>query len=92
MLAARIQPSYLTTVCQFGFKECLLTNEMDYCAHTLHDCIGTKIFTQPTAIILQKKEQSPSMKFTDKENKINKLRCKKQKFYAMFLKHLNLFY
>ena len=86
MLAARIQPSYLTNVCQAGFKNCTVTNEMDYCAHLLHDCIGTGNFTQPLAFEIQEKPLEPSLTFTLKKNEVNQFRCKKQKFYAMFLK------
>ena len=86
MLAARIQPTYLTNVCQVGFKRCTVTNDMDYCAHLLRDCIGTGNFTQPAAIEVQERAVEPTLTFTDKENEINQRRCKKQKFYAMFFK------
>ena len=84
MLAARIQPTYLTNVCQVGFKKCIVTNDMDFCAHLLHDCIGTGTFTQPPKVELQEKAIEPPLSFTDRENEINQLRCKKKKFYAMF--------
>ena len=86
MLAARIQPSYLTNVCQAGFKNCTVTNDMDYCAHLLHDCIGTGNFTQPAAMELEESPVEKIPTFTVKENEVNQLRCKKQKFYAMFFK------
>ncbi|CAG5108004.1 Oidioi.mRNA.OKI2018_I69.chr1.g3592.t1.cds [Oikopleura dioica] len=86
MLAARIQPTYLTNVCQAGFKNCTVTNNMDYCAHLLHDCIGTGNFTQPAVIKIQGRPVEPPLTFTDKENDVNQQRCKKQKFYAMFFK------
>ena len=86
MLAARIQPTYLTDVCQAGFKNCTVTNDMDYCAHLLHDCIGTGNFSQPVAFEINEKPVEPPLTFTNKENEINQLRCKKQKFYALFLK------
>ena len=86
MLAARIQPTYLTDVCQAGFKNCTVTNDMDYCAHLLHDCIGTGNFTQPVAFEIEEKPVEPLLTFTVKENEVNQLRCKKQKFYAMFFK------
>ena len=83
MLAARIQPTYLTDVCQAGFKNCTVTNDMDYCAHLLHDCIGTRNFTQPSAIKLKDRPVEQPLTFTKKENEINQRRCKKQKFYVM---------
>ena len=91
MLAARIQPTYLTDVCQLGFKNCTVTNEMDYCAHLLHDCIGTGNFTQPAEVIIPEEEKEAPLSFSDKESIINQFRCKKQKFYAMFLKTLLAF-
>ena len=86
MLAARIQPTYLTDVCQIGFKNCTVTNDMDYCAHLLHDCIGTGNFTQPMAFEIKEKPVELPLTFTDRENEVNQRRCKKQKFYAMFFK------
>ena len=82
MLAARIQPSYLTEVCQVGFKKCIVANDMDYCAHLLHECTGTKNFTQPATVELKELERELPLKFSDEENEINRRRCKKQKFYA----------
>ncbi|CAG5081852.1 Oidioi.mRNA.OKI2018_I69.PAR.g9976.t1.cds [Oikopleura dioica] len=86
MLAARIQPTYLTNVCQAGFKNCTVTNDLDYCAHLLHECIGTGNFIQPAAIEIEERAIEPPLTFTDKENEVNQVRCKKQKFYAMFFK------
>ena len=86
MLAARIQPAYLTDICQVGFKKCIKANEMDFCAHLLHDCIGTGNFTQPAEVALPKRENLLPLTFTDRENEINQQRCKKQKFYAMWFK------
>ena len=83
MLAARIQPTYLTDICQVGFKKCIKTTEMDYCAHLLYGCIGTGNFTQPAKVILPKVKYEPPLTFTGEENKINQLRCKKHKFYVM---------
>ena len=82
MLASRIQPSYLTNVCQAGFKKCAYSSDMDLCAHLLHDCIGTGNFTQPELVSLPKREMQHTVFFTVKENKINQRRCKKQKFFA----------
>ncbi|CAG5108048.1 Oidioi.mRNA.OKI2018_I69.chr1.g3612.t1.cds [Oikopleura dioica] len=83
MLAAQIQPTYLTNVCQVGFKKCTLTHDMNYCAHLLHDCIGTKTFTQPAEVTIPEKPKETPLEFTEKENEINAFRCKKRKFYAM---------
>ena len=89
MLASRIQPTYLTNVCQAGFKKCLLNTDMDYCAHLLHDCVGSKNFTQPVEIVLPERPKELSLEFTEKENEVNALRCKKQKFYDRFIcRHL----
>ena len=83
MLAARIQPTYLTNVCQAGFKNCTPTNDMDYCAHLLHECIGTKNFTEPVDILLPKRLKIETLEFSKTENEINARRCKKKKFYDM---------
>ncbi|CAG5104652.1 Oidioi.mRNA.OKI2018_I69.chr1.g1423.t1.cds [Oikopleura dioica] len=82
-LESQIQPTYLTNICQLGFKKCIKTNEMDYCAHLLHGCIGTGNFTQPDAASLPNRVTQPALTFTDRENEINQVRCKKKKFYAM---------
>ena len=92
MLAARIQPTYLTNVCQAGFKNCSVTNDMDYCAHLLHDCIVTRNFTQPAAIKITDEPEALPLTFTDKENKSNQRRCKKQKFYALFFQNMSEHY
>ena len=89
MLAARIQPTYLTDVCQKGFKTCIKNTGMDYCAHLLHDCIGTGNFTQPAELVIPEMHKETQLDFTDKENEINLYRCKKQRFYAMVLKSNN---
>ena len=89
MLAARVQPTYLTNVCQLGFKQCFATVDMDYCAHLLHECVATGNFTQPVSIELKERPVEPTLLFTEKENEINQQRCKKQKFYAMFLNEQN---
>ena len=92
MLAARIQPTYLTDVCQAGFKSCIVSNEMDYCAHLLHDCIGTGNFTQPAEIEIKERQVEPIPTFTEKKNEVNQRRCMKQKFYAMFFKRTLMFF
>ena len=92
MLASRIQPTYLTDVCQVGFKKCILTNDMDYCAHLLHDCTGTRNFTQPVAIQIEERPVEPPLTFTDTENEVNQRRCMKQQFYAMFFNATFIFF
>ena len=84
MLAARIQPTYLTNVCQAGFKKCTVSSDLNYCAHLLHDCIGTGNFTQPLVIELKEKKAEQTLIFTPRENEINQRRCKKFNFYAKF--------
>ena len=62
---------------------------MDYCAHLLHECIGTRTFRQPAArkLLKYEAENHEALAYTDIENTINQRRCKKQQFYVKVFKH-----
>ena len=91
MLGARVQPSYLTHVCQRGYKSCLRNGgiEMDYCAHLLNQCTESKEFVVPEEIAARELPKETQDVFTKRENEINLRRCKKQQFYdSQVCRHL----
>ena len=91
MLGARVQPSYLTHVCQRGYKNCLRNGgiEMEYCAHLLHQCIDSKEFVVPEEVAAREIFINKPDEFTARENEINLRRCKKQQFYdSQVCRHL----
>lgn len=89
MIQSRIQPSYLTNVCQINYKKCIKIEKMDLCGHLMHECHGTRNFTLPSPARPVRPSQISSLSFTDEENRINLRRCKKKKFYdANICRHL----
>ena len=59
---------------------------MDHCAHLLYGCKTTREFNLPDEFTKLESRKEPARVFTEKENEINLLRCKKQNFYASFPK------
>ena len=89
LLGSRIEPSYLTLVCQAGYKSCVKVTSSDYCSSELYKCTSTRVFEQPEEFVLPKRLVSPPLLFTKKENDVNLRRCKKQNFYdARLCRHL----
>ena len=91
MLASRVQPSFLTHVCQRGYKKCLRNGgiEMDYCAHLLNQCTESKEFVVPEEVAARERPKERKYVFTKRENEINLRRCKKQQFYdSQVCRHL----
>jgi hypothetical protein len=92
LVKSRQMPSYATTVCQTGFKECIsFGHDFILCTDLLHDCKSSRVFNQaePIETLDQKPKPETILKFTEEENMINLRRCKKQKFHDVkFCKYL----
>ena len=85
LLGSRIEPSYLTLVCQAGYKTCTRMTSSDFCSHQLYKCTSTRVFEQPEEFVLPERADPSPPPFTKKDNEVNLRRCKKKNLYAMVL-------
>ena len=75
------EPSYVTTVCHAGFKECIsVSQDFMSCSYLLHECKSSRVFIQPEPRTKLDQKPKTELSFTKEENFENVRRCKINKF------------
>ena len=73
--------TFLTSTCHRNYKKCVQIATMDYCGHLMKQCHETKEFILPEPVSkIQPPKHSPFI-FSEEENEVNLVRCKKKRFY-----------